>query len=75
MKQRVPLMAALRNLIKKRCNFSGKLFSTSTSPLPDSSSSSSSFAQRLRDLPKDLPGTNIKKEVSQVINMIHCPIL
>lgn len=27
---------------------------------------SSSFAQRIRDLPKDLPGTNIKKHVSQV---------
>ncbi|CAK8542393.1 unnamed protein product [Lathyrus sativus] len=28
---------------------------------------SSSFAQRIRDLPKDLPGTNIKKHVSQLI--------
>jgi L-3-cyanoalanine synthase/cysteine synthase len=27
---------------------------------------SSSFSQRIRDLPKDLPGTNIKKHVSQV---------
>lgn len=32
-------------------------------PLPESSS----FAQRLRDLPKDLPGTNIKKDASQII--------
>lgn len=28
---------------------------------------SPSLAQRIRDLPKDLPGTNIKKEVSQLI--------
>ncbi|KAL3517179.1 hypothetical protein ACH5RR_024081 [Cinchona calisaya] len=28
---------------------------------------SSSFAQRLRDLPKDFPGTNIKKDASQLI--------
>jgi L-3-cyanoalanine synthase/cysteine synthase len=28
---------------------------------------SSSFSQRIRDLPKDLPGTNIKKHVSQLI--------
>ncbi|AES80214.1 putative cysteine synthase, L-3-cyanoalanine synthase [Medicago truncatula] len=31
------------------------------------SADSSSFAQRIRDLPKDLPGTNIKKHVSQLI--------
>lgn len=37
------------------------------SPDTHSSSSSSSFAQRLRDLPKDFPATNIKKEVSQLI--------
>lgn len=35
----------------------------STEPIIDSSS----FAQRLRDLPKDLPGTKIKREVSQLI--------
>ncbi|KAL4382246.1 hypothetical protein S245_013850 [Arachis hypogaea] len=40
-------------------------FSTSTAAA--GSSSSASFAQRLRDLPKDLPGTNIKKHVSQLI--------
>ncbi|KAL0428850.1 UNVERIFIED_CONTAM: L-3-cyanoalanine synthase 1, mitochondrial [Sesamum radiatum] len=61
-------MAALSNLVKKRSHFSifkEKFFSTtaSASPLVDSPS----FAQRLRDLPKDLPGTNIKKEVSQLI--------
>lgn len=66
-------MAALSNLMKKRSHFSifkEKFFSTtaSASPLVDSPS----FAQRLRDLPKDLPGTNIKKEVSQVLfNLIH----
>ncbi|XP_031275781.1 bifunctional L-3-cyanoalanine synthase/cysteine synthase 1, mitochondrial [Pistacia vera] len=35
----------------------------STQPLVDSPS----FAQRLRDLPKDLPGTNVKKDASQLI--------
>lgn len=35
----------------------------SAQPIADSSS----FAQRIRDLPKDLPGTQIKKEVSQLI--------
>ncbi|KAK4411413.1 L-3-cyanoalanine synthase 1, mitochondrial [Sesamum angolense] len=59
-------MAALSNLVKKRSHFSifkEKFFSTtaSASPLVDSPS----FAQRVRDLPKDLPATNIKKEVSQ----------
>ncbi|KAK7340270.1 hypothetical protein VNO77_20972 [Canavalia gladiata] len=38
-----------------------RLFSTAT--IVDSPS----FAQRIRDLPKDLPGTNIKKHVSQLI--------
>lgn len=28
---------------------------------------SSSFSQRIRDLPKDLPGTNIRREVSHVL--------
>ena len=41
------------------------LFSTAT--IVDSSPS---FAQRIRDLPKDLPGTNIKKEVSQVYDVV-----
>ncbi|KAL2330276.1 hypothetical protein Fmac_017857 [Flemingia macrophylla] len=39
----------------------GRLFSTAT--VIDSPS----LAQRIRDLPKDLPGTNIKKHVSQLI--------
>ncbi|KAL3622141.1 CRISPR-associated protein 1 [Castilleja foliolosa] len=60
-------MAALRNLRnKKSCNFlkcKERLFTSSSNPLLDSPS----FAQRLRDLPKDLPGTKIKKEVSQLI--------
>ncbi|KAK6162301.1 hypothetical protein DH2020_002142 [Rehmannia glutinosa] len=59
-------MAALRNLIKRKSHLflsKEKLICTSTSPLVDTPS----FAQRLRDLPKDLPGTNIKKQVSQLI--------
>ncbi|XP_039008251.1 L-3-cyanoalanine synthase 1, mitochondrial-like [Hibiscus syriacus] len=60
-------MAALRSLLRKRsltCNemtMSRRL--VSTEPVIDSPS----FAQRLRDLPKDLPGTKIKREVSQLI--------
>ncbi|KAF4386691.1 hypothetical protein F8388_006646 [Cannabis sativa] len=70
-------MAALRTLLTRKPSPTGnatdnikycsmalkKLFSTQSV----TESSSSSFAQRLRDLPKDLPGTNIKKEVSQLI--------
>lgn len=60
-------MAALANLFKRRSSIPyNALLNTrffSTEPLVDSSPS---FVQRLRDLPKDLPGTNIKKEVSQV---------
>ncbi|XP_042980009.1 bifunctional L-3-cyanoalanine synthase/cysteine synthase 1, mitochondrial isoform X1 [Carya illinoinensis] len=61
-----PLMAALRSFFKKRslieCNYAviNRKFSTQTV-------FDSSFAQRIRDLPKDLPGTNIKREVSQLI--------
>ncbi|KAI3494927.1 hypothetical protein L1887_36975 [Cichorium endivia] len=61
-------MAALAKLVLKRRNFFvsgekliGAKFYTSH-PLPESS-----FAQRIRDLPKDLPGTNIKKDASQII--------
>ncbi|KAI5647227.1 hypothetical protein M9H77_33232 [Catharanthus roseus] len=61
-------MAALANLFKRRSSIPyNALLNTrffSTEPLVDSSPS---FVQRLRDLPKDLPGTNIKKEVSQLI--------
>ncbi|KAL2469038.1 Bifunctional L-3-cyanoalanine synthase/cysteine synthase C1 [Forsythia ovata] len=59
-------MAFLSRFTKKgSCLFlkKSRLFSTSSIPLVDSPS----LAQRLRDLPKDLPGTNIKKEVSQLI--------
>ncbi|KAK7295102.1 hypothetical protein RJT34_18006 [Clitoria ternatea] len=67
------IMASLMSLTKQRCFSYGygaacyhpmmrkTLFSTAT--VVDSPS----FAQRLRDLPKDLPGTNIKKHVSQLI--------
>ncbi|KAL1360462.1 hypothetical protein HN51_005854 [Arachis hypogaea] len=68
-------MASLRTLLKQRsydvapCHHNSIIrnlfFSTSTAAA--GSSSSASFAQRLRDLPKDLPGTNIKKHVSQLI--------
>ncbi|XP_040936881.1 L-3-cyanoalanine synthase 2, mitochondrial isoform X3 [Gossypium hirsutum] len=60
-------MAALRSFLRKRCLTCNELMMTrrliSTEPIIDSSS----FAQRLRDLPKDLPGTKIKREVSQLI--------
>ncbi|KAK2992627.1 hypothetical protein RJ640_023937 [Escallonia rubra] len=65
------LMAALTSLIKRRTSsilnqhdllkVKSRFFSGQ--PMADSSS----FVQRIRDLPKDLPGTNIKKEVSQLI--------
>ncbi|KAH7863085.1 hypothetical protein Vadar_013147 [Vaccinium darrowii] len=63
-------MAALTNLIKKRSSFSSingltksfRLFSSK--PILDSSPS---FAQRIRNLPIDLPGTSIKTEVEQLI--------
>lgn len=60
-------MAALTSFLKKRfltCNeltMARRL--VSTEPVIDSPS----FSQRLRDLPKDLPGTKIKREVSQLI--------
>ncbi|XP_060204925.1 bifunctional L-3-cyanoalanine synthase/cysteine synthase 1, mitochondrial [Lycium barbarum] len=64
-------MGSLSNLLKKRSSINDVIKSNrffSSEPLADNSStSSSSFAQRLRDLPKHLPGTNIKTEVSQLI--------
>ncbi|KAG6748120.1 hypothetical protein POTOM_048021 [Populus tomentosa] len=63
-------MAALRSLLKKNsssiptCNelvMIRRFFSS------EAAAASSSFAQRLRDLPKDLPGTKIKTQVSQLI--------
>ncbi|XP_017984314.1 PREDICTED: bifunctional L-3-cyanoalanine synthase/cysteine synthase 1, mitochondrial [Theobroma cacao] len=60
-------MAALRSFLKKRSLTCNELMMArrlvSTEPIIESSS----FAQRLRDLPKDLPGTQIKREVSQLI--------
>ncbi|MBA0636692.1 hypothetical protein Godav_005411 [Gossypium davidsonii] len=60
-------MAALMSFLRKRCLTCNELMMTrrliSTEPIIDSPS----FAQRLRDLPKDLPGTKIKREVSQLI--------
>lgn len=62
-------MAFLRTIFLKQRSSSShgvactaRLFST-TATLVDSHS----LAQRIRDLPKDLPGTNIKKHVSQLI--------
>nr|XP_043619367.1 bifunctional L-3-cyanoalanine synthase/cysteine synthase 1, mitochondrial [Erigeron canadensis] len=55
------LLIKRRNLFISGQNLSGAKFYTSQ-PLPESS-----FAQRLRDLPKDLPGTNIRKDASQII--------
>lgn len=54
-------MAALVSNIIRR-SLGRYFFTTSADPLLDSPS----FAQRLRDLPKALPGTKIKSEVSQV---------
>lgn len=59
------IMAALMSLFKRRsvlCNQPTfkRLFSSQA--MVDSS-----FAQRLKDLPKDLPGTNVKKDASQLI--------
>ncbi|XP_068316178.1 L-3-cyanoalanine synthase 2, mitochondrial [Pyrus communis] len=64
-------MAALRSFLKKKssvlCNGGAvrhRLFSAQVSqPIPDSPS----FAQRIGNLPKDLPATQIKTQVSQLI--------
>ncbi|KAG5538358.1 hypothetical protein RHGRI_019068 [Rhododendron griersonianum] len=58
-------MAALTNLIKKRSSSINGLIKPrlfSSEPIVDPS-----FAQRIRNLPIDLPGTGIKTEVSQLI--------
>nr|ACU23772.1 unknown [Glycine max] len=68
-------MASLMSTILKQrsCSSSSHagrlLFSTTTAAIVDSPS----LAQRIRDLPKDLPGTNIKKHVSQVVFITHFP--
>ncbi|XVF80093.1 hypothetical protein PTKIN_Ptkin15bG0042700 [Pterospermum kingtungense] len=60
-------MAALRSFLKQRSLTCNELMMArrlvSTEPIINSPS----FAQRLRDLPKDLPATKIKREVSQLI--------
>ncbi|KAJ6338175.1 hypothetical protein OIU76_007783 [Salix suchowensis] len=65
------MAAATRSLLKKSsslipaCNelvMFTRLFSAEAATV-----ASASFAQRLRDLPKDLPGTKIKTRVSQLI--------
>ncbi|KAD0670011.1 hypothetical protein E3N88_43886 [Mikania micrantha] len=55
------LVLRRRNLLIGRENLIGAKLYTSQ-PLPESS-----LAQRIRDLPKNLPGTNIKKDASQII--------
>ncbi|KGN45669.1 bifunctional L-3-cyanoalanine synthase/cysteine synthase 1, mitochondrial [Cucumis sativus] len=61
--------AALRTLVKQKAGISSdgcstvrKFFSTQTV-----FESSSSFAQRLRDLPKDLPGTSVRRDAAHLI--------
>ncbi|KAJ8534803.1 hypothetical protein K7X08_016531 [Anisodus acutangulus] len=60
-------MASLINLLKRRSLMKASNRFFSNEPLAHDSSPSSSFAQRLRDLPNHLPRTNIKTEVSQLI--------
>ncbi|KAG4992688.1 hypothetical protein JHK87_026145 [Glycine soja] len=68
-------MASLMSTILKQrsCSSSSHagrlLFSTTTAAIVDSPS----LAQRIRDLPKDLPGTNIKKHVSQGLRIVKTP--
>ncbi|KAL6124173.1 hypothetical protein ACLB2K_076688 [Fragaria x ananassa] len=64
-------MASMTSFLKKRSTLSvcnealrmKRLFSTTAQPIADSSS----FVERIRNLPKALPGTHIKTEVSQLI--------
>ncbi|KAI7733647.1 hypothetical protein M8C21_028590, partial [Ambrosia artemisiifolia] len=58
------LMAALAKLLLKRRN---QLICTENLIGAKLYTSQPSFAQRIRDLPKTLPGTNIKKDASQII--------
>ncbi|XP_076906791.1 bifunctional L-3-cyanoalanine synthase/cysteine synthase 1, mitochondrial-like isoform X1 [Bidens hawaiensis] len=57
-------MAALAKLVLRR---SSNLLSQNLIGARFYSSPESSFAQRIRDLPKNIPGTNIKKDASQII--------
>nr|GLL25245.1 bifunctional L-3-cyanoalanine synthase/cysteine synthase 1, mitochondrial [Ipomoea trifida] len=59
------MAAALTNLMKGRSSLQPSICDAFNTRLAHSASSS--FAQRLRDLPKDFPATNIKKETSQLI--------
>lgn len=67
MKKLFTSMAALSSFFKRKSSIPFTSLAIrrwfSTQPILDSPS----FSQRIRDLPKDLPGTNIKKEVSQLI--------
>ncbi|XAR63043.1 Cysteine synthase [Bertholletia excelsa] len=56
-------MAVFGSFLKRRTSSWTRWISSQ--PMVDSSAPS--FAQRLRDLPKDLPGTRIRKEASQLI--------
>nr|AQZ26214.1 beta-cyanoalanine synthase [Medicago sativa]QDQ03584.1 cysteine synthase [Medicago sativa] len=68
-------MASLMSFLKRTSSSSSSLAVACQHPMmmrrlmttTATSVDSSSFAQRIRDLPKDLPGTNIKKHVSQLI--------
>jgi L-3-cyanoalanine synthase/cysteine synthase len=67
-------MASLMSFLKRTSTSSSSSFAICQHPMmmkrllatTATNVDSSSFAQRIRDLPKDLPGTNIKKHVSQV---------
>ncbi|XP_030966111.1 bifunctional L-3-cyanoalanine synthase/cysteine synthase 1, mitochondrial [Quercus lobata] len=62
------MAAALRSLLKKRfVAYNGSMTMMQRTLSSQAVFDSSPFVQRIRDLPKDLPGNNIKKEVSQLI--------
>ena len=64
------MAAALRSLLKKRfVAYNGSMTMMQRTLSSQAVFDSSPFVQRIRDLPKDLPGNNIKKEVSQVISL------
>ncbi|KAK4593753.1 hypothetical protein RGQ29_017742 [Quercus rubra] len=62
------MAAALRSSLKKRfVAYNGSMTMMQRTLSSQTVFDSSPFVQRIRDLPKDLPGNNIKKEVSQLI--------
>ena len=64
------MAAALRSSLKKRfVAYNGSMTMMQRTLSSQTVFDSSPFVQRIRDLPKDLPGNNIKKEVSQVISL------